>query len=113
VVRSVHNNNNTEKIILSYLIFLVILNIKVTGDFLIICTMLSIFQAETLKFNNNLSLLTPLFSTSLACVCFRYQFIYLAIILKSFFSLKCRYVGRVCVSPFLRVFNRVFRLNFH
>ena len=47
------------------------------------------------------------------CASFKYEFMYLAIILKSFFSFKCRDFGRVYFSHFLSHFNRVYRLNFN
>jgi hypothetical protein len=45
-------------------------------------------REESLKFNNTLRPSTPIFSTSLVCACFNYEFMYLAVILKSFFRLN-------------------------
>ena len=38
---------------------------------------------------------------------------YLAIILKSFFTFKCRDFGQVCFFAFFEPFNQVIRLNFN
>jgi hypothetical protein len=53
---------------------------------------LLIFQAESLKFNN--TLFTPIFSISLVCACFKYEFMYLAIILKSFYRLNVEILAK-------------------
>jgi hypothetical protein len=52
------------------------------------------------------------------CACFKYEFMHLVIIVKSFFIkkfcllIKWRDSGWICFSPVLRLFNQIFRLNF-
>jgi hypothetical protein len=49
---------------------------------------LLIFQAESVEIQQHFKLFTPIFSTSLVFACFKYEFVYLAVILKSFFRLN-------------------------